>query len=54
MSVEVEETAQGSTSSVALLLDASRQRPGAYTLTLTLTDRATGEEATASREVTLE
>lgn len=54
VSVEVEETARGATAPIALLLDASRQRAGTYTLTLTVTDRATGESVEATRAVTLE
>ncbi|MEM6326174.1 MAG: hypothetical protein AAF791_03565, partial [Bacteroidota bacterium] len=53
VSVEVEETTRGATASVALLLDASRQSAGVYTLTLTVTDRATGEAVETLREVTL-
>ncbi|MEM1055803.1 MAG: GWxTD domain-containing protein [Bacteroidota bacterium] len=54
VSVEIEETAPGRTATVALFLDASRQNAGTYTLTLTVTDRATGETTEVSREVTLE
>lgn len=53
VAVEVEETVDGSTAPIALFLDASRQRPGTYTLTLTITDLATRGVVEASREVTL-
>ena len=54
VSVEVQETAPGPDASVALLLDASRQPAGDYTLTLTVTDLATEARVEASRELRLE
>ena len=54
VAVTVEGTSPTPEAAIPLLLDASGQPPGAYTLTLAVTDSASGETVEASREVTLE
>lgn len=54
VSVRFDASAPGRDAPIALLLDASDQRPGDYTLTLEVTDTETGESVEVSRGVTLE
>ncbi len=53
VAVRVDASSPTPDAGIPLLLDASRQRPGAYTLTLAVTDEASGETVETSRAVTL-
>lgn len=54
VAVAVDAQGDRATESTLAVLDASGQAPGRYTLTFAVTDRATGQTATATREIVLE
>ncbi|MEM1116951.1 MAG: GWxTD domain-containing protein, partial [Bacteroidota bacterium] len=54
VSVAADEEGSRATEAAHRVIDTADQRPGTYTLRLTVTDRATGEAASAERVVTLE
>ncbi|OZC02537.1 GWxTD domain-containing protein [Rubricoccus marinus] len=53
VAVRIDASSPSADAGIPLLLDASRQRPGAYTLTLAVMDEATGETVETARAVTL-